>query len=315
MDITYKEFINNILKTRGRFACGKEYYERHHIIPRCIGGTNDKENLIDLFGREHFEAHRMLALENPENEKLVYAWWCMSVQTNQHTRERYEITPEEYEEVRKHYVITLSENMKGEGNHFYGKKHSEETKQKISENHADTKGINAKSILQYDINGNFIKEWSCITTAANELNIDRHMISRCLTNKQTTTQWKYMWFYKNGFSYDKVLYNIKKLNEIKENRKKMSLNNNTSKRPVYCVEIQKAYYSMTDASKDTGVQRAKIDLVCNEKRKTAGSYHWKYLYDQTRKDGTVIQGAITLGLITEEEALKILEEQKDKTEE
>ena len=40
-------------------------------------------------------------------------------------------------------------------------------------------------------------------------------------------------------------------------------------------------------------------------------YIWKYLYDQTRKDGTIIPGAITLGLITEEEALKMLEEQKD----
>ena len=45
---TYKEFINSILESRGRFACGGEYYERHHIIPKCIGGTNDEENLIDF---------------------------------------------------------------------------------------------------------------------------------------------------------------------------------------------------------------------------------------------------------------------------
>ena len=37
----------------------------------------------------------------------------------------------------------------------------------------------------------------------------------------------------------------------------------------------------------------------------------EYLYDQTRKDGTIIPGAITLGLITEEEALKQLEEQNN----
>ena len=75
---TYDEFINNILKNRGRFGCGDEYHERHHIIPRCMGGGNEKENLIDLFAKEHFIAHKLLALENPDNNSLIYAWWMMS---------------------------------------------------------------------------------------------------------------------------------------------------------------------------------------------------------------------------------------------
>ena len=78
MEYTYQEFIQNILNTRGRFGCGKEYHERHHIVPRCIGGTNDNNNLIDLYAREHFEAHRLLALENPNNNGLTYAWAMMS---------------------------------------------------------------------------------------------------------------------------------------------------------------------------------------------------------------------------------------------
>lgn len=69
--ITYQNFINNILNTRGRFNCGKEYHERHHIIPKCLNGTNDKNNLIDLYAKEHFIAHKLLALENPNNIKLV----------------------------------------------------------------------------------------------------------------------------------------------------------------------------------------------------------------------------------------------------
>ena len=72
LEVTYEEFINNILETRGRNGCGDEYHETHHIVPKCMGGSNDKENLIDLFAREHFEAHRLLALENPENEKLNF---------------------------------------------------------------------------------------------------------------------------------------------------------------------------------------------------------------------------------------------------
>lgn len=100
--MTYKEFINNILETRGRFACGNEYHERHHIMPKCIGGTNDEDNLIDLFAKEHFEAHRLLALENPDVKGLVYAWHRMSCGGND-KMDSYKLTPEEYEEMKKVY--------------------------------------------------------------------------------------------------------------------------------------------------------------------------------------------------------------------
>ena len=128
---TYEEFINNILNSRGRFACGDEYHECHHILPKSCGGTNDKENLIDLFAREHFEAHRLLALENPDNEALVYAWWMMSHGKNQ-DRNTHIVTEEEFEEAR----IVFRNSMLGAGNPMYGKRgwhHSKEVRQKISE--------------------------------------------------------------------------------------------------------------------------------------------------------------------------------------
>lgn len=130
-ELTYKDFIENIIKTRGRFACGEEYHERHHIIPRCMGGANDRDNLIDLFAREHFIAHRLLALENPDNDKLVYAWHLMSFGKNQ-DRATCVVTAEEYEEARKSFSIIQSNAMLGERNPNYGKHHSDETKQKIS---------------------------------------------------------------------------------------------------------------------------------------------------------------------------------------
>lgn len=115
-NLTYEEFINNILETRGRFACGEEYHEKHHIVPRCMGGGNEENNLIDLFAREHFIAHKMLAEENPKNNKLVYAWACMAFASNDN-EQRYELSPEEYEEVR----ISLSKAISGENNPMFGK--------------------------------------------------------------------------------------------------------------------------------------------------------------------------------------------------
>ena len=77
-NMTYEKFINNILITRGRHGCNESYYEKHHIIPKCLGGNDEENNLIDLFAREHFIAHKLLANEHPDNDKLIYAWWCIS---------------------------------------------------------------------------------------------------------------------------------------------------------------------------------------------------------------------------------------------
>lgn len=135
--MTYSSFINNILETRGRFSCNEEYHERHHIVPICLGGTNEESNLIDLYAREHYCAHRLLALENPDNLKLNFAWWVMSTRSSS-TLGRYQLTPAEYEEAKialqKSQSQTKTELFKNIENHpWYGKHHSEESKRKMSE--------------------------------------------------------------------------------------------------------------------------------------------------------------------------------------
>ena len=135
---SYQEFINNILDTRGRFNCGDRYHERHHIVPQCLGGLDDEENLIDLFAREHFEAHRLLALEYPDNKKLTYAWWMMS-HAKDKNQDRYELSADEYEEVRIAYINIMKKrvitqetrNKLREIN--LGHEVSEETRKKISD--------------------------------------------------------------------------------------------------------------------------------------------------------------------------------------
>lgn len=133
-NITYEEFIQNILDTRGRFACGDEYHERHHIIPRCCGGLDNEDNLVDLFAREHYEAHRLLALENPENNSLQYAWWMMSNHSGMEGQNRYITTPLEYEECKIKFSNTMKKVFANPENHpMFGKHLSEEARKKISD--------------------------------------------------------------------------------------------------------------------------------------------------------------------------------------
>ena len=104
--MTYKEFIQNIIDTRGQWdeRIRRSYCERHHIVPKCLGGLphslswEHHDNIIWLTPREHFIAHKLLAEENPANIKLVEAWRYMCVLDA--NKQLYEPTPEEYEEMK-----------------------------------------------------------------------------------------------------------------------------------------------------------------------------------------------------------------------
>ena len=47
--------------------------ERHHIVPRCMGGTDKKSNIVKLSPEEHFFAHILLVKIYPETPGLILA--------------------------------------------------------------------------------------------------------------------------------------------------------------------------------------------------------------------------------------------------
>lgn len=50
------------------------YFEKHHIIPKCLGGTNSSDNYVLFTAREHVIAHKLLWKANPENYSLMWAY-------------------------------------------------------------------------------------------------------------------------------------------------------------------------------------------------------------------------------------------------
>lgn len=62
--MNYAKIYDNFIKTRSENI--EEYYEVHHIMPRCLGGPDEKSNLIKLTAREYFLAHRLLAKIHPK---------------------------------------------------------------------------------------------------------------------------------------------------------------------------------------------------------------------------------------------------------
>lgn len=57
----YSDFIEDRRSKESKLVESGEYRERHHIAPRCLGGTDDADNLITLTPEDHFFAHLLLA--------------------------------------------------------------------------------------------------------------------------------------------------------------------------------------------------------------------------------------------------------------
>lgn len=127
----YEKWYYNIIKN-ARKRILEDYSELHHIIPKSLGGTDDSNNLVHLTAREHFICHILLTkfTKGQDRNKMLHAVMIMK-SSNAH-QNRY-INGRLYESIKKEYSIHFSENQKGENNSFYGKKHSFETRQKMSD--------------------------------------------------------------------------------------------------------------------------------------------------------------------------------------
>lgn len=140
----YSKLYNSIVdKAKNRTIEG--YTESHHIYPRSLGGTNDRDNLVQLTAREHFICHWLLIkmTEGDARSKMIYALHNMKAQNRYQERYETKITSRVYEKYRMEHATNHSKIMKGRIPPNKGRKMSEEQKQLLRErakaNHASGK--------------------------------------------------------------------------------------------------------------------------------------------------------------------------------
>jgi hypothetical protein len=72
------------------------FCEKHHIVPRCMGGNDSVDNLILIPVRVHFILHFLLYKSFPDNKKLAHAFSMMAVNNKHQNRKisskMYELT-------------------------------------------------------------------------------------------------------------------------------------------------------------------------------------------------------------------------------
>lgn len=124
-----------LLVDSGRERVSGLYTERHHIVPRCLGGGDEPANLVALSAREHYIAHLLLVKMYPSAKSLVYAAHMMTIGRNGRR-----IGNRKYEWLRRRHSRATSEAKRG-NRYKIGTHHTPETRAKIS---ASNKGRNSR---------------------------------------------------------------------------------------------------------------------------------------------------------------------------
>lgn len=123
--MNYGECYKKLVETRQvikRKRGDGNYYDSHHIVPRCLGGSDAEGNRILFTHKEHFIAHLLLTkmYEGEAKKKMYYALWRMSSLSKDPGKKR-KLTASQYETCR----LALSEAATN-------RKHTDEAKRKMS---------------------------------------------------------------------------------------------------------------------------------------------------------------------------------------
>lgn len=266
----YQKIYTNIIE-RAKSRQLEGYIEKHHITPKCIGGNNDKENIVELTAREHFICHMLLVEIYPSQPKLLYSLFLMSINKNKKEYQKYKLSSRTYERIKKEWNIKVKGKSKPKG--FGDKIKSLDRNKKIgdanrgkpkpknfSENHRTKMlgkkkseswklmilNVLSKPMLQYDLNGKFIKEWLNATEVKNKLNINKCSVRACIRGK-TKTAGGFIWVDKLKNNIDEKLKILQNKSKIKNNK---IININGIK-----------YNSINEASEKLNIPRYKLSYM------------------------------------------------------
>jgi hypothetical protein len=235
--MNYQKIYNQIIK-RAKTRQLEGYKEKHHILPKCLGGNNDKDNLVELTAREHFLCHRLLCEIYPNNDKLCYALWLMIVGKNrQKSLSPYIISSRTYEKVKLEFI-----------NKIKGKKMSLETKEKIKNIKSN---INMSEFYTEEVRKKMSESKTGKSIHTEE---SKQKISESKKGKKRNIIWG-----------DKI--SESKKGKSKQGKSIIQIDILTNK-------VINVFSSITEATNITGIKSISNNLT--GKIKTSGGYIWKY---------------------------------------
>ena len=115
----YQKHYEQLIAKHGSQDKPEGYSERHHIVPKSMGGSNDDDNLVYLSAKAHFVAHHLLWRWH-RNRSMAFAFWAMCSMDRDGVKHK--ATPVQY-------AVARSAATKA----TIGRRHSDASKRKMSE--------------------------------------------------------------------------------------------------------------------------------------------------------------------------------------
>ena len=284
----YYDYINYIKNIERDL----EYSEKHHIIPRCLGGSDDKENLVILTAREHFLAHYLLTKIYPDNYKLIDAFRMMGVINENEGQKRY-INSRLYESKKKLFSKARSKEVvcieTGEifPSATYVEKNIINGIRDVIKGKQLTAGgyhwryLNEEPIVKEPrkrkkvICANNKKIYPSTLEVAKELGVNESLIRSVCNNEKNHNTAKGLTFYYYDEEKPAEEYIIKKSNS-----------HDFFKKKVICIDTNEEYESATDAAIILYNDKTKMRYIsqcCNGLMKTYKGMHWSFV-DKIKKN-------------------------------
>ena len=119
--MNYEKIYNQLVERRKVDILRDGYKEKHHIVPRSLGGSDEADNIVVLTAREHFIAHLLLTKihrTGPSHYKMIRAVNMMLCSSMNHSR--YTPPSRIYESLRILFSKAQSASQTSEGNSQYG---------------------------------------------------------------------------------------------------------------------------------------------------------------------------------------------------
>lgn len=287
----YENFIESLRKKNRKLEDG--YFERHHILPRSLGGGDDESNIISLSYREHYIAHYML-WKIYKNKETLFSFWLMN---NVRQKIDFKINSRIYEDLKTAFIKSQEKKVIClETGKVY------DSMKKAALLTGTTRGGNIKNAIEkkttsggfhwdfYSDNVNYTKnryfgkdrkEFSIIRLedgkkyrtykeAANKEKMSATNICDAVTGKIKTAGGYHWSKYNDNVDYTKNRYFGKSKNKNVFGCKK-----------VICVDTGKIYISQQEAARDIGYKiSSDIGRCCDGKLKSCGGFIWRRYEDK-----------------------------------
>jgi hypothetical protein len=198
-------YFSIVERSKNRNISG--YTEKHHIIPKSLGGTNDKSNLVVLTAREHYLCHILLVkMTNGVNKiKMIHAAAAFNNWTSNNHKRSVRINSRIFQNLKELRQQVLRHEMAKPENK---KKSSDGAKQLWANSNYKQKASAKRKLLWKDsdylnkmkdrtrtfkrVNINGVEYFS-LKEAATQLMIDPSTVSkRCSSQDEKFINWNYI---------------------------------------------------------------------------------------------------------------------------